>query len=580
MNVTPLGPRRAKRNTAKQNSEKINTEKISSEKISIGVMLLLGVFFTILTVAVSYWPALVFRPANTTGQTQIYYMGRLHEESGHYEQGIAYLPLTVLKECIDPAIYWDVKNKLVIVTTGEDLYHFPLNSKAARQNLETYEINYPLIQKEHDIYLPVELVEKLYDVTICENKTESVMTISDKRLPVQQGRVINTGKLRVKPNLRAAWSAQVEAAEEVSIFTDENGWYWIETLNGTIGYIPKSNVNLSGISKRTNNNAEAFKPWNPSGEQILLTWEFVGSKTVNPAGIGELGSVDVLSPTWFWLEENGIVSAKADLRYVQWAHQQGRQVWGVFSNNCRIDLTHTFLNDSLYRTKAIEQLLDYLDRYQLDGLDVDFEYMYLEDKEHYVQFVRELAPLLHARGKVLNLSIIFHSSSENWSMCYDHKKLGEIADYLTVMAYDENTALAGSTASLPWVQSGLERMIEDVPSEKLLLGIPLYTRLWKVATDAEGKEETTRQTFTMDQAEKWMAENKTGIIEDPQSGQHYVEITADSVKYRMWLEDAYSIEKRVELMKKYRLAGLAVWRRGLEKEGVWTDLSGLLNKRW
>jgi len=570
MGAAPLGPRRNRRKKA--------------EKISPGTWLLLGAAFFLLTLAVSYWPGLIYRPLNTTGQTQLYLGGKPLPERVWREDGKIYLALAAVKAHLDPLIYWDEKNKLVIVTNPRDVFHFPLDSREALRNLEPYTVESPPKKNGEEPCLSGDLLAALYDVKLSWQQGENIVAIHEGNEPVQTGQITGAARLRVRPGYRAAWTAKIAAGEDVRIFSEDAGWYWVETAGGSMGFIKKSRVKLTDIDIAEKNgvadDAAAFVPWNPLGQQILLAWDFIGSSAANLSSKSDISGVHVLSPTWFTLEEEGAVTDKASLHYVERAHQEGYKVWGVFSNDCKIDLTHTFLNDSALRIKAITQLLEYADKYKLDGLDVDFEYMYLEDKEHYVQFARELAPLLHARGKSLTLYIIFHSDSENWSMCYDHRKLGEIADYLVVMAYDENTVLAGSTASLPWVQRGVARMIEDVPAEKLLLGIPLYTRLWKVTKAEDGTEKTTRQTFTMEQAEKWIAENEASLTKDEKSGQHYVEVRDGAVTYRMWLEDFYSLEKRVEIMKRYRLAGLAVWRRGIEKDGIWTVLANLLNKRW
>ena len=84
----------------------------------------------------------------------------------------------------------------------------------------------------------------------------------------------------------------------------------------------------------------------------------------------------------------------------------------------------------------------------------------------------------------------------------------------------------------------------------------------------------------MEQAEKWLKEKNGQIVLDEASGQNYVEVKEGEVTYKMWLEDSHSMQKRIELMKKYRLAGIAAWRGGFEKEELWPLMTELLNKRW
>jgi len=324
---------------------------------------------------------------------------------------------------------------------------------------------------------------------------------------------------------------------------------------------------------------EEYLPWNPLGEKILLTWEGAWGTTPDPNKIGDITGVQVLSPTWFSLQNDGLVKNSADLTYVEWAYVTGRQVWALFDNGFDPDLTHVFLNDADLRAKVIKQILLYVDLYNLDGINLDFENMYLKDKEAYVQFVRELAPLLHEKDRVISVDVTFISQSENWSLVYDREKLGEIVDYVIVMAYDEHgtfSSRAGSVSSLPWVEKGIQAILEQVPNKKIILGVPLYTRLWEESYDENGKLVVKSQALSMERAQKWLKENKVQIQEDQATGQNYAELKKDGVVYKMWLEDELSLSRRVELMKKYRLAGIATWMRSYATDEVWPVLADCL----
>jgi len=285
----------------------------------------------------------------------------------------------------------------------------------------------------------------------------------------------------------------------------------------------------------------------------------------------------VVSPTWFHLQKDGLVTNLADSNYVKWAHQNGYQVWGLFSNSFDLDITHQMLSDPDLRIKVIKQLLSYVDLYQLDGINLDFENVYLKDKDLLVQFVRELTPLMHEKDRTVSIDVTFISKSENWSMFYDRKK-----DYVMVMAYDEHwgsSPVSGSVASLPWVEKGIERILEEVPNDKLILGVPFYTRLWIEEKDENGEVHVSSKALSMEKAEKWIEENQAEIQIDPIAMQKYVEVQKDSVTYKIWLEDGFSMQKRIEIMKKYRLAGIAAWRRGFESEDFWSLMADYISER-
>ncbi len=553
--------------------------KKTTAKPNVAVLLLL---FLVALIAFLYIkPVWEYHQPDLTAPPDIYYQGELCMEKGLYREGEIYFPLAFVRRYLDSNIWWDEKNSMVIVTTEEKVYHFVPDSKEVLLNLQQQVMAHGITASESIVYVPAALLRELYEADIIFSKERNTVSVRSAQDQYLTGTIDKSGRMRAQATRWSGWTGELEKGETVKISSEAGEWLWVEKENGSMGYYPKSRVEPAGVNggvpeEKPGESRDAFKSWKTLQEPVLLTWEYVFSTTANPAIIGILDGVQVISPTWFQLEESGVVSDKGSQRYVDWAHSQGKKVWGVFFNDCEIDLTHEFLSDAALRIKAYEQILEYAERYGLDGIDIDFEYMYMEDKEAFVQFVREITPLLHEKGLNVTLYVIFHSTSERWSRCYDHRRLSEVADYLIVMAYDQHTARAGSVASLPWVERGVVRMLEDVPAEKLLLGIPLYTRLWKEETDENGELKTTRSTLTLPQAEKWIEDKAAKVVVDNDSGQHYAEVQQGKAVYKMWLEDEYSQKKRVALMKKYRLAGIAAWRRGLEKEGTWRELTELL----
>lgn len=554
------------------------TREVSPKVNYKGGLMVIGV--TVLAILAFYFlPGLRQAPLNPTNQLQIYYMGKQVGAGVFYDEEV-YLPFNFVQEYLDPSIKWNEKSKMVVITTDKEVFHLPLGKKDGLLNLEPYSFTYPVIEKQGKIYLPVNPINTYYNLAIKYLKNENMVVIHDLKKPIQEAEALVATKLRLKPNFSSAWTEKITAGQKLLIMNEKNGWYWVETSQGLMGYIDKNQVELTSI-KMLEVSEEVYQPWNPLGEKIMLTWEGAWGNTVNPDKIGELPGVHVLSPTWFHLDENGLVKNSAEQKYVTWAHETGRQVWGLFDNGFDPDLTHAMLSDADLRIKVIKQLLTYVDLYQLDGINLDFENMYLKDKEAFVQFVRELTPLLHEKDRIVSVDVTFISRSENWSMCYDRESLGEIVDYMMVMAYDEHGTFsksAGSVASLPWVERGIKAILEQVPNEKVILGVPFYTRLWQESIDENGQKKLSSEAISMERAEKWLAENKAQVVKDEATGQNYVEVKKGKVIYKMWLEDEYSLQKRIELMKKYRLAGIAAWRRGYEKEKVWPVMAEMLRK--
>ena len=169
------------------------------------------------------------------------------------------------------------------------------------------------------------------------------------------------------------------------------------------------------------------------------------------------------------------------------------------------------------------------------------------------------------------------SSSGMWSRCYDRRALAEQVDYLMLMAYDEHSAaseVSGSVASLGWVEKGIVATIaEGVPPRKLLLGMPLYMRIWQedIKTGkAKGK------TLSMSQAEQMIADRGLAPVWLPEAGQYYFEYAEGKSRYRVWQENRRSLALKASLVSRYDLAGGAYWRSTLETPDVWETLAQVM----
>ena len=154
-----------------------------------------------------------------------------------------------------------------------------------------------------------------------------------------------------------------------------------------------------------------------------------------------------------------------------------------------------------------------------------------------------------------------------------------MADYVIIMGYDEHYgggSEAGSVASLPFVRDGIEATLKEVPKEKVINGIPFYTRLWK---KPHGSAELYSEVMNMDQSQAYIAEQEAnGMVAywDEELGQTVAEMDGDDGLYQIWVEDERSIEEKMKLIREYELAGVAEWKLGFERASVWNIIAGYL----
>ena len=160
-------------------------------------------------------------------------------------------------------------------------------------------------------------------------------------------------------------------------------------------------------------------------------------------------------------------------------------------------------------------------------------------------------------------------------MCYDRTGIAKYADYVALMAYDQNgtwSKTAGSVADLKWTEDALKLTLKEVPAEKLLLGIPFYARIWETVNDRVVKT----SAVGMETVAKRIAENGAQIVYDEKTGQNYAEWTSGNSVFKVWIEDKTSIRARIDLVNEYDLAGVASWSKTFETSDTWEYIEGLL----
>ncbi|WP_199624737.1 glycosyl hydrolase family 18 protein [Paenibacillus alkalitolerans] len=522
----------------------------------------------------------------------IFYKGKLLNGQAKGIGDSLLIPLSVIKDLVDPEIAYEQETKSVIITTGKNVVRLQPEQLKAWVNEKPFELRFPVEEEEGETYVPVEPLARFYGVRFAESEETGIVTLLKPGDIVtwvaapaadKEGSEISV-PVREAPTIRAPMVGRLKQGERASVWSEEDGWYYVQLSNGYVGYVEEKSILLAGSETIASANPEeenSFVPKKPMGQRIVLAWEQVHTKTPDPGKFGQMHGLNVVSPTWFHLlDGEGALENRADASYVRWAHDRGYQVWALFSNRFDPKLTAQALSSYDRRMTIARQLVSWAEMYKLDGINIDFENVNLEDGPGLTQFVRELTPLLHEAGLTVSIDVTFVSSSPNWSMFYDRKALAGIVDYMMLMAYDEHWAtspVAGSVASLPWVERGLKQLIDEygIPPSKLILGVPFYSRVWTEET-ADGKTKVSSKAVGMEAVRSIIEKNGLSPKFDADTGQNYVEYEENGAVKKIWLEDETSMESRANLVLKYGLAGLAAWSRGFEKESIWVTIDKVL----
>ena len=412
----------------------------------------------------------------------------------------------------------------------------------------------------------------VYDVEIANIKETKVVTMDS--LDRGQKRAIVTSDLAVKSstNFISKTVDRVKKGDCVIVVSSDKGYSRIRTANGKLGYI-KSNKLENEFTVR-----EDMEETKQVEGKINLTWDYFSEYGSAPDRTGTtIDGVNVVSPAFFYLDEDGKLQENVGSRgqaYIEWAHSNGYKVWPMISNanaaKESLEITSEIMNSYTKREALIESIVEKCVEYKLDGINVDFENMKAEDKDMYSRFIIELTPRLKEIGAVTSVDVTAPDGGETWSMCFDRHVIGDVADYIIFMAYDQNgvsSTTPGTTAGYNWVSLSLNKFLqtEVIDSDKIILAVPFYTRVW--TTDQDGKI-IGRSTVDMKDIDSIIPAGVEKTWDD-ELKQNYVEYMDGNNKKQIWKEDLESLKAKVSLIKENNLAGVASWQKGMEIDEVW-----------
>lgn len=322
------------------------------------------------------------------------------------------------------------------------------------------------------------------------------------------------------------------------------------------------------------------KPAPPAGK-LAMAWEYVSRENPDLAAVSPLKGLDVISPTWFNLmDANGGMANRASAAFVQAAHGRGWRVWALVSNSFNAAMTTDFFKNQRAQDLFIARLIAYSKIYSLDGINIDFEAMNEADRDAFTRFTAKLSQALRQEGLIVSVDVFIPSNTKS-SRSHNRAELAKAVDYVMLMAYDEHwrtCPTAGSVASLPWVTKAVDgALAEGVPASKLVLGVPFYMRRWE-ETPSGGGVKVKAFTLTMAEAEGLVQKTGAAMKWLDNVGQHYFSYVSGGKTYKVWVENADSINRKLDLVLKNNLAGMAGWRRGHEKPEIWSSIAQKLGK--
>jgi len=501
--------------------------------------------------------------------------------------GDVYVPVDFVKEYLDKYIFWEEGANSLTITTADKVIRMNTDELDYFINHQPFQLNLPVRNLNSEAYLPMQLIETLYPIEISYADAYNIVIADLKTFSKQMGRITaKTSNMRYEPNIKSPIEKKLAAGDEITVYAQADGGFTkIRTRDGLLGYVYTKDFEETTAIPAGEQRQTEYAAVNFNGK-VVMAWDQIYRYEDNARSDKFIAqkALNVLAPTWFSFDEDtldGSMLNIADINYVNFAHENDMQVWAVVTDSFKSKVSDAVLKDPDVRDYVIKQLLEFTAIYGLDGINIDFEMVSEGTAPYFLQFLRELSPLLREQEVILSVCMFVPT----YTMHYNRTEVAKAVSYICVMAYDEHYGPAsgsGPVASLFFVEDGIKRTLAEVPKEKLILGMPFFTRVWKERKMAAGIEASVERNAAMGYAEPSFEENGSEITWLSDIGSYYGEYTAElngeTVMYKAWFEDERSIAEKLKLFEKYELAGVAGWSRNLETDEIWDLIDEYINE--
>ena len=486
-----------------------------------------------------------------------------------------YLDFDSVHDYVNQRFYWDSNENRLLYTLPDRTLSIPAGATEFESEDGTQTRDYEIVKVENDtVYLALDFVKEYTDMSldVYENPDRAVIVTNKEE---NHARVSKDTEVRILGGVKSPILTEISKSDDVVVIEEAGSWMKVRTVDGYIGYVKSNTLEKAEKQTRKSEYEEPEYTNIQKDYKINLAWHQVTSQAANEnvaSVIAGTTGLTTISPTWFTIQDtNGNITSLASSAYVDAAHQAGLEVWGLVDNFTNQLDTLAVLSNTQSRANMISQLITEAQNSGLDGINVDFEQITEEMSDHYIQFIRELS--VECRKNQIVLSV--DNYVPGFTSHYNREEQGIVADYVIIMGYDEHFAgseEAGSVASIDFVREGITETLKEVPKEKVINGLPFFTRLW-----IESSSGLTSQAIGMQEAETAVANAGVTASWDEETQQNYAEWTADGNTYKIWLEDEQSLEAKLKVMQEYDLAGAAAWKLGFEKSGIWELISRYVN---
>ncbi len=287
---------------------------------------------------------------------------------------------------------------------------------------------------------------------------------------------------------------------------------------------------------------------------------------INPTTLeNTLPHLTYLSIFSYQVRPDGSLAPIQDTPLIQAAWNQNVGPMMVITNiqegaSFNSDLAHTILANPDIQNILLENIVRTLNAKQYYGLDIDFEYIFPNDKNNYNSFIKKVVDRLHPLGYIVTTALAPKTSEGQTGLLYeahDYATHGTLVDHVILMTYEWGYTYGPPRAVAPvnLVENVLQYAVSVIPSKKILMGIPNYGYDWTLPF-VQG---SAARSLTNPGAVSLASRVGAQIMFDEEAQSPFFHYYENGKQHVVWFEDARSIQAKLRLVDQYNLGGVSYW---------------------
>lgn len=520
----------------------INLKNVKKYGAYVSLVVLISVLFSI----VSY------------GNLNNLYTKKLTVEDNHFElleqdiinyEDSTYISIDVINQHVGHDIYVDKASRKLILTNKDKVIKYELNSNIAYVNLsENVAMDSKMYVRKNNIdYINIDEVAREYGYSVVFSdmlNTIDFVSQEQEKLNIKHTRIYGYIESYKSQKIVVTSSDVCTAIKDEEYYSSNSKYYTVIVENSTGKMVVKClKKDFEEVEK------EIIEIPSPEYDVYTLVSNEDGSvKEIDGIQIiqglklqSKLGDISV--------EYNKNIVTEDDYLAITNGYKAAN-----FDNSICISM----LQSDTSRENLIKNIAQNIG--EAKGIVINFRELKSDVKEYFSQFIKEISSYMHTLGKETLVYV------PNEATYVDVNEICDHIDYIIYMQYGTknlNSKVSGATSSISDFKKLLNNLNENV-LKKVIIEIPLYSILW---VEKDNKIVNSEIVYTKVFDEYISQNNLTKKIEEI-SGQNYVEHQKGSLKYRMWLNDKYSYEQKLELAKEYKIAGICLYKNGYGVEYI------------